>query len=273
MVDRIATTRPAFHLLAGDICYADPSGEGHPVKSTGTSKSPTRVRQLRPDGLDDVLRADRAQRRVDAVDVRHRQPRHGGALRRQRRPRRPARLRRARRPPRPAEHRSERAARSVYSMRYGNVGVVSVDANDLSMEIPTNAGYSGGAQLDLAAADPRRAARRPGHRLRRRLLPPLRLRHLVDPRLRRRGARGGGPAVRRVLRRPRAAGPQPPVRAHRTRSAAAARRRRPRTASTVRPETDGTTYVCVGSGGRPRYSWQPGETDRYRGDPAPDRAT
>lgn len=35
--------------------------------------------------------------------------------------------------------------------------------------------------------------------------------------------------------------------------------------STVHPETDGTTYVCVGSGGRPRYRWQPGETDSVRG--------
>jgi hypothetical protein len=26
-------------------------------------------------------------------------------------------------------------------------GILSVDANDLSQEIPTNAGYSGGAQL------------------------------------------------------------------------------------------------------------------------------
>ena len=40
--------------------------------------------------------------------------------------------------------------------------------------------------------------------------------------------------------------------------------------ATVRPETDGTTYVCVGSGGRPRYSWQPNETDRYRGSTGPD---
>ena len=41
MVDRIATTKPAFHLLAGDICYADPSGEGKPVRSTGGSKPAT----------------------------------------------------------------------------------------------------------------------------------------------------------------------------------------------------------------------------------------
>jgi hypothetical protein len=40
--------------------------------------------------------------------------------------------------------------------------------------------------------------------------------------------------------------------------------------STVYPATDGTTYVCVGSGGRPRYSFQPGETERYRGFAGPD---
>ena len=36
---------------------------------------------------------------------------------------------------------------SVYSFVYGNVGVISVDANDLSYEIQTNTGYSDGAQL------------------------------------------------------------------------------------------------------------------------------
>ena len=43
--------------------------------------------------------------------------------------------------------------------------------------------------------------------------------------------------------------------------------------ATVRPEQDGTTYICCGSGGRPRYSWQPGETDRYRGNTGPDSGT
>ena len=27
---------------------------------------------------------------------------------------------------------------------------------------------------------------------------------------------------------------------------------------------NGTTYICCGFGGHPRYAWQPGETDRYR---------
>lgn len=36
---------------------------------------------------------------------------------------------------------------SVYQFVYGNVAVISVDANDLSTEIQTNTGYSDGAQL------------------------------------------------------------------------------------------------------------------------------
>jgi hypothetical protein len=36
---------------------------------------------------------------------------------------------------------------TYYSFTYGNVGVVSLDANDVSYEIPANFGYSGGAQV------------------------------------------------------------------------------------------------------------------------------
>ena len=35
---------------------------------------------------------------------------------------------------------------AYYSFVYGNVGVISLDANDVSYEIPANLGYSGGAQ-------------------------------------------------------------------------------------------------------------------------------
>jgi hypothetical protein len=34
---------------------------------------------------------------------------------------------------------------------------------------------------------------------------------------------------------------------------------------TVYPETDGTVYYTVGCGGRPRYGFQPGELESYRG--------
>ena len=35
LVALVAAQHPAFHLLAGDICYADPSGNGRPVKNNG----------------------------------------------------------------------------------------------------------------------------------------------------------------------------------------------------------------------------------------------
>ncbi len=39
----------------------------------------------------------------------------------------------------------------------------------------------------------------------------------------------------------------------------------------VYPETDGTVYYTVGgSAGRPRYNFQPGEPESYRGNVAPD---
>jgi hypothetical protein len=41
---------------------------------------------------------------------------------------------------------------TYYSFSYGNVGVVSLDANDVSYEIPANNGYSGGAQTKWLAA-------------------------------------------------------------------------------------------------------------------------
>ena len=40
---------------------------------------------------------------------------------------------------------------SVYSFIYGNVGFISLDANDVSYEIPANQGYSGGSQRSWLA--------------------------------------------------------------------------------------------------------------------------
>jgi hypothetical protein len=46
----------------------------------------------------------------------------------------------------PGEHASSTPP-TYYSFVYGNVGIVSLDANDVSFEIPANFGYSGGAQV------------------------------------------------------------------------------------------------------------------------------
>jgi 3',5'-cyclic AMP phosphodiesterase CpdA len=147
--------------------------------------------------------------------------------------------------------------------------LLRVDANDLSTEIPTNAGYSGGAQaawlrqtLTARRADPtvdwivaffhhcafatsRAHASDAGVRA---AVAPLFDEFSVDLVL-----QGHNHQYERTdpIRRGRSAVPAPD-------------------GATVRPETDGTTYVCVGSGGRPRYTWQDGETDRYRGFAGPD---
>ena len=161
------------------------------------------------------------------------------------------------------------ACPSVYSVPYGNVGVVSVDANDLSTEIPTNAGYSAGSQAawlretltrmradrttdvvvaflhHCAFATSKTHASDAGVRA---AIAPLFDEFSVDLVL-----QGHNHQYERTnpIRRGRSSVQAPD-------------------GATVRPETDGTAYVCVGSGGRPRYSWQPGESDRYRGNTGPD---
>ncbi|MEJ2867134.1 metallophosphoesterase [Actinomycetospora sp. OC33-EN08] len=269
MVDRIAATRPAFHLLAGDICYADPSGEGHVVRSTGTSSSPSGFDSFDPTvwttyfGLIERSAATTPwmfatgnhdmEALYDDNTARGATHGYGGHA---------ARLDLPRTGP--------SACPSVYSMRYGNVGVISVDANDLSTEIPTNAGYSNGAQ-SAWLRETLAGMRAPGSGVDfvvaffhhcafatsashasdagvRAAVAPLFDEFSVDLAL-----QGHNHQYERSN----------PIRAARSTVQAP-------DGATVRPETDGTTYVCVGSGGRPRYSWQPNETDRYRGNTGPD---
>ena len=150
---------------------------------------------------------------------------------------------------------------SVYSFVYGNVAVISVDANDLSAEIQTNTGYSDGAQLRWLEdtlqdwrTDPRIA---PGHRLHRRVLPPLRLLDdaTTTPPTAACGTRSTrcSPSTRSTWR----PGPQPHAWSAPTRSGTARATRPAPDGSTIEPADDGVTYLCVGSGGRPRYPFRP----------------
>ncbi len=272
MVDRIARTKPRFNLLAGDICYADPSGMGQPVKSTGKADSPKGFDSFDPTiwttylGLIERSAAftpwmfATGNHDMEALYDNNHSPGgathgYGGHA---------ARLDLPRNGPSQCP--------SVYSMRYGNVGVVSVDANDVSTEIATNAGYSGGAQvawlrstLGAMRADPgvdfivaffhhcafatsKTHASDAGVRA---MIAPLFDEFSVDL-----AVQGHNHQYERTN----------PIRRGRSSTQAPDQ-------ATVRPETDGTTYVCVGSGGRPRYSWQAGETDRYRGNNGPDSGT
>jgi hypothetical protein len=274
MVGLIAQRAPAFHLLAGDICYADPSGNGKPVRNNPAGDAPDGFDNFDPTqwsayfaGIEASAAStpwmfatgnhDMEALYSDNTDNLAQSATHGYGGH-------AARLALPRTGP-------ERCP-SVYAFRYGNVGVLSLDANDLSTEIRANAGYSGGTQtawvrqtlgalrsepeIDFvvaffhhcAYATSKSHASDGGVRS---VLTPLFDEFGVDL-----VVQGHNHQYERTN----------PIRGGHSGPAAP-------DGATVRPDTDGTTYICVGSGGRPRYSWQPGVTDRYRGFAGPDSGT
>ncbi|MFE0024198.1 fibronectin type III domain-containing protein [Amycolatopsis sp. NPDC059021] len=130
----IARQNPKFHLLAGDIAYADPTGAGHPIGDHADKDH----------DIYDPKVWDAYLAQIEAVaasvpwmvttgnhdmEALYSPDGYGGQLKRWDFP-----------GSGPAD------CPSVYSFIYGNVGVVSLDANDVSYEIPANLGYSGGGQ-------------------------------------------------------------------------------------------------------------------------------
>ena len=153
----------------------------------------------------------------------------------------------------------------MYRFVYANVGMISIDANDLSAELQTNTGYSGGGQLSWLKHT-LRDWRTKGERAKdidfivaflhhcaysttnnhasdggvRDALDPLFSKYQVDL-----VVQGHNHLLER----------SDPIRyGKRTRSAP--------DGSTIHPAKDGVTYLCVGSGGRPRYPFRqaPGPT-------------
>ncbi|GHF49797.1 hypothetical protein GCM10010218_34030 [Streptomyces mashuensis] len=119
---------PAFHLHAGDICYADDSGAG------------------RPDDVYDARVWDQFLAQTETVAGRvpwmvttgnhdmeawYSPNGYGGQSARW---------------SLPANGFDPRRAPGTYAFVYGSVGVVALDANDVSYEIAANAGHSGGRQ-------------------------------------------------------------------------------------------------------------------------------
>ncbi len=152
----------------------------------------------------------------------------------------------------------------MYSFAYGNVAVLSLDANDVSYEIGANTGYSRGAQNSwvertLAAhrANPdidfivcffhhcaySTTATHASDGGVRAAWCDLFDRYQVDLVL-----QGHNHVFERT----------DPIRANEPTRVAADN-------AIVYPETDGTVYYTVGCGGRPRYDFQPGELESYRG--------
>lgn len=261
VLNQIAASRPDFHVLAGDIAYADPSGAGKPPQFVRKGVPPKGFDKFNPYVWDVYLDSIEASASTTPWmfatgnhDMEAAYPVHGygGHL---------ARL--------DLPGNGPHACPSVYTFTYGNVAVLSLDANDVSYEITANTGYSDGSQSKwvertLAAhrADPdidfivcffhhcaysttEAHASDGGVRA---AWVPLFDRYQVDLVLqghnhvfeRSDPIRGGAP----------------------TRAA--------EDNAIVYPETDGTVYYTVGSAGRPRYAFQPGEPESYRGHETPD---
>lgn len=256
VLNQIVLSRPDFHVLAGDIAYADPTGMGQPPKFIRAGEPPAGFDKFNPYVWDVYLASIQASAATTPWmfatgnhDMEAAYPVHGygGHL---------ARL--------DFPGNGPQMCPSVYSFTYGNVAVLSLDANDVSYEITANTGYSGGTQnrwvdATLAAhrADPaidfivcffhhcaystvEAHASDGGVRA---AWADLFDRHQVDLVLQAHNhafersdpIRGGAPT--------RVAGDN----------------------AIVYPQTDGTVYYTVGSAGRPRYAFQDGELQSYRG--------
>ena len=165
------------------------------------------------------------------------------------------------------------ACPSVYSFRYGNVGIISLDANELSWEIQGLLGYSHGAQVGWLEDQLRAWRRGPGvdfivaffHECAfstcnghssdggvRSTLAPLFARYQVDL-----VVQGHNHVYERT---------NPLIYDPKTNSARSSKQAvavSPAEPAEVEPAKDGTTYVVAGTAGTPRYGWTgKHETDR-----------
>ena len=184
---------------------------------------------------------------------------------------RAARLRRAGQADGPART-GPSACPSVYSFRYGNVGIISLDANELSWEIQGLLGYSDGAQVRWLEEQLAAWRGDPGIDFIVAFFHECAFStcngHSSDG-----GVRSdAGAAVRQVPGRPGDPGAQPRLRAHQPADLRrgdqqrpvqqAGGRRLPAEPAEVEPAKDGTTYVVVGTAGTPRYGWTGAARDR-----------
>ncbi|TDO07266.1 secreted protein [Mycobacterium sp. BK086] len=263
VLNQIVASRPDFHVLAGDIAYADPSGEGKPPQFVRKGDPPKGFDKFNPYVWDVYLGSIEASASTTPWmfatgnhDMEAAYPVHGygGHL---------ARL--------GFPGNGPAGCPSVYSFTYGNVAVLSLDANDVSYEIKANTGYSHGAQnlwVERTLAE---------HRAN----PDIDFivaffHHCAYSTVSDHASDGGVRAaweslfdryqVDLVLQGHNHAFERTdPMRA-------GAPTRVAEDNAIVYPETDGTVYYTVGSGGRRRYNFQPGEQESYRGHELPDTA-
>ncbi|KOG34670.1 purple acid phosphatase family protein [Streptomyces resistomycificus] len=119
---------PAFHLHAGDICYADVNGRGEKSDGYDPAFWDLFLRQNEPVTRSVPWMVTTGNHDMEAW---YSPDGYGGQLARW---------------SLPDNGFDPRSAPGVYAFTYGNVGFVALDANDVSYEIPANLGYSGGRQ-------------------------------------------------------------------------------------------------------------------------------
>ncbi|MDO0911542.1 metallophosphoesterase family protein [Streptomyces sp. DT2A-34] len=119
---------PAFHLHAGDICYANPTGKGKDSDAFQAGMWDVFLKQTESVAKSVPWMVTTGNHDMEAW---YSPDGYGGQL---------ARF------SLPDSGFDPRTAPGVYSFTYGNVGVVALDANDVSYEIPANFGYTEGRQ-------------------------------------------------------------------------------------------------------------------------------
>ncbi|WP_371668988.1 metallophosphoesterase family protein [Streptomyces sp. NBC_00289] len=126
--DLLLRRKPAFHLHAGDICYADGNGRGERTDGYDPAFWDLFLKQNEPVARSVPWMVTTGNHDMEAW---YSPDGYGGQL---------ARF------SLPDSGFDPRAAPGAYAFTYGNVGVVALDANDVSYEIPANLGYTGGRQ-------------------------------------------------------------------------------------------------------------------------------
>jgi hypothetical protein len=261
VLDQIIASNPDFHVLAGDIAYADPDGAGKRPTFVPSAKAPSGFDRYNPYVWDVYFGLIEASASTTPWmfatgnhDMEAAYPVHGygGHLARMDFPKN-----------------GPKACPSVYSYTYGNVAVLSLDANDVSYEIKTNTGYSGGSQTSWAGRT--LAAHRANPNID---FIVCFFHHCAYSTTAQHASDGGVRAAwtdlfdryqvdlvlqghNHVFER------TDPIRANKPTTVAGDN-------AIVYPATDGTVYYTVGCGGRPRYDFQPSEPESYRGNEAAD---
>ncbi|MEU6114798.1 metallophosphoesterase family protein [Streptomyces sp. NPDC047117] len=119
---------PSFHLHAGDICYADPDGQGSEEDTYDARVWDQFLAQTETVAKSVPWMVTTGNHDMEAW---YSPDGYGGQLARW---------------SLPENGPDPKKAPGVYSFTYGNVGVVALDANDVSYEITANTGYTDGKQ-------------------------------------------------------------------------------------------------------------------------------